>query len=203
LEQLLRLARCCDIKSVDAVAVFALNRKSLQRAAARREDLSDLRKLLETSTRRPLPQTVSVLLDEFLARTGEFLIHPCSAVIRLKDPAMIRELGPGAVLLGDGWALLPEGGDPEELEAALRKKGHLPLLKRIEPEADFANLEKLRSLLDDARRHRRRIRVFLTAGDDYLGRVVSLTDDTFTLAEDEYPSLVPISLVDVRKIAFP
>ncbi|HEV3026171.1 MAG TPA: helicase-associated domain-containing protein, partial [Planctomycetota bacterium] len=128
-DDLRRLARSCEVKGVDAVAVFALNRKSLLRAAQRGEDMEALRALLASRSKGPIPQTVKVLFDEIVARMGEIEILPCSAVVKLRDPSMIQALGPGAVALPEGLVLLPPDVDPRKVEADLRKQGHLPRMR--------------------------------------------------------------------------
>lgn len=152
-EELRRVSRACDVKGVDAVAILALTRESLLRAAQRGEDPAGIRAVLESRSKAPLPRTVTLLFEEIGARMGEVEILPCAAVLRVRDAALLKDLD-GVTALGDGLAMLRPGADPEELHALLRKRGHLPRMARREgaPEGEGSGRDEMAILdvLDDA-----------------------------------------------------
>jgi hypothetical protein len=180
-----RLARSCDVKGVDAVAVFALNRKSLLRGAQRGEDVEALRAMIASRSKGPIPQTVKVLFDEISARMGEIEIFPCSAVVKLRDPSMIQVLGPGTVALPEGLVLLPPDVDPAKVEADLRKQGHLPRMKqapRREEQPDRStwvatDLDEIWVCLDDAHAEKGAVELQLQGGRIVSGLIEYLGDE--------------------------
>lgn len=125
-EDLRRLARAAAVRSVDAVAIFALSRATVLKAAQRGENLGKLKDLLVARSRVPLPQPVAFLLDEIGARVGEVEVVPCSAVLKVRDPMILKSLRESLVPLGDHIAALPPSADPDALLERLRKAGYLP-----------------------------------------------------------------------------
>ncbi len=122
------LARAAEVRSVDAVAVFALNRRSLLGAAQRGEEIGRLKAWLVERSRDPLPQAVAFLLDELAARVGEIEIVPCAAAVKVRDPLILKMMEQELLPVSDGVAALPAGRDPAEFAELLRKKGFLPRL---------------------------------------------------------------------------
>jgi hypothetical protein len=133
-DRLRRLAQWSELRSVDVMAVFALTRAGLLRAAQRGGDPRKFKEFLTAHSRNPLPQPVAFQLDELAARMGEIEIVPCSALVRVKDPALLKVLGHGLVPVSDLLAILPSGSDQEEVAAALQKAGYLPRLCEAGPD---------------------------------------------------------------------
>lgn len=125
---LARLARAADVKSVDAVAVFALTRAGILRAAQRGDDPRALGEFLAARSRRPLPQPVAFLLEEAGSRMGEVEIVPCSALVKIKNPVLAKTLGFGLVPVAEGLAMLPADMDPALLREALKRAGYVPAM---------------------------------------------------------------------------
>lgn len=136
-----------DVKSVDAVAVFALTRASALRAAQRGEDPAAFRAFLERLSGGALPQSVAFHLDELASRMGEVELIPCSALIRVKHPHLLEGLE-GVERLGDALALVPPGRKAEDILDQLRKQGLL--IARTKAATDSSKRKDLEVLLRQA-----------------------------------------------------
>ncbi len=101
-EELRAIARASEVRSVDAAAVFALTRASLLRAAQEGHDLARLKEILASRSKTPLPQPVAFLIDEISSRIGEVEIIPCSAIVKARDPVILKTLGDGLVPISEG-----------------------------------------------------------------------------------------------------
>jgi hypothetical protein len=132
--ELRAIAAAGEVRSVDQVAVVALTRASVLRAAQLGADPAVLKGLLERRSGGPLPQPVAFLFDELASRMGEVEILPCAAVVRARDPAVLRALGLEAV--GEGLGLAPVGADVEELSRRIRKEGYLLATPKAAPALD-------------------------------------------------------------------
>jgi hypothetical protein len=113
-----------DVKSVDAVAVFALTRTSALRAAQRGEDPAKFRAFIEKLSGVALPQPVAFHLDELASRMGEVEILPCSALIRVKHPYLFEGLE-GIERVSDTLALVPSNQDAQTVMDQMRRQGLL------------------------------------------------------------------------------
>ncbi len=131
-----------EVRSVDAVAVVALTRASVLRAAQAGIDPAAVKAVLEERSGGPLPQPVAFLLDEIAARMGEVEIVPCAMVLKVRDPAVLRSLGLEAVAPGVG--IVPPTADPIAYLEKVRKAGWLfklagpprPVPRAAEPEGE-------------------------------------------------------------------
>lgn len=124
-DDLRMIARAAEVRSVDAAAIFALTRASLLRSAQRGDDPAKLKEFLTSRCRNPLPQPVAFLLDELATRMGEIEIVFCSAVVKVRDPLLLKSFGESLVPISDRAAALLPTSNPSFFLNQLRKQGYL------------------------------------------------------------------------------
>jgi hypothetical protein len=180
--ELRAIAAWAEVKSVDPAAVFSLTRASALRAAQRGGDPAAFRALLERLSGGALPQPVAFHLGELADRRGEVELLPCSALVRARDPLVLKGLE-GVREIAPGLALVPAGADPEELAARLRKQGFLLAAPEAAVPAARLALEKL---FREAADYGGIVEVVLRGGRRHTLFVDSLRDGTVT--GDEFPT---------------
>ncbi|MGD9856973.1 MAG: hypothetical protein AB7U20_18645 [Planctomycetaceae bacterium] len=126
-EKLVPLFRSCQIKRIDRVLEFQLDKRQLVETAANGEAAQQLRAVLQES--EPLPATVESLLGS-RPHTGEVRIKGCSAIVKPESPDVLDAikrhrrlkgyLEPGAP---PGYLLIKQNSNPHGFIERCREFG--------------------------------------------------------------------------------
>ncbi|MGU3432241.1 helicase-associated domain-containing protein [Actinomycetes bacterium M1A6_2h] len=86
------MALIADVESAGAATMFRLGETSLRRALDAGMSAAELHALFEGTSRTPVPQALTYLIDDVARRHGRLRAGVASAFVRCEDPALLAEV---------------------------------------------------------------------------------------------------------------
>jgi hypothetical protein len=87
-----QLALTADIESTGGATVYRVTDATVRRALDAGRSASDLHELFRTSSRTPVPQSLTYLIDDVARRHGRVRVGVATSYIRCDDQALLSEL---------------------------------------------------------------------------------------------------------------
>lgn len=92
LSDLLYMGKYCVITSLDRVAVFRMDAKSLGKAVNDGLSVAEIAKFMESHTAHPLPDTIQQLLKDTGAKEGEIELTPSGGYLTVSEAHLLEEI---------------------------------------------------------------------------------------------------------------
>lgn len=130
LDRITFLTRFCELKNVDVMTTFSLNKESLHNALDRGLHAEEIQEFLETNSRTGIPETVRLLVEEFGLKHGEARLAQSSGYILSDDPLVVQEIKSSTRMrglirdvIGDSAIMLVPGADLSKIAKDLKSIG--------------------------------------------------------------------------------
>ncbi|MCC7372022.1 MAG: helicase-associated domain-containing protein [Chloroflexi bacterium] len=138
IDALVDLWQIANLESNQGASVFRISAQSISRALNEGLTPAKIREKLTQGSRVPLPATIERLIDDQSARYGRIKVGAASTFVQTDVPELLDELRRNAKLKDLAWVdVVPgvafvQGNSPDDVIAALRKAGHLPVRAEAE-----------------------------------------------------------------------
>ncbi|WP_253888803.1 helicase-associated domain-containing protein [Actinokineospora diospyrosa] len=93
----MRINEVADVESAGSATVYRVSETSLRRALDGGQSASDLHELFRTSSRTPVPQSLTYMIDDVARRHGRLRGGATASFLRCDDPALIAEVAASPV----------------------------------------------------------------------------------------------------------
>ncbi|MBM7771581.1 2-phospho-L-lactate guanylyltransferase (CobY/MobA/RfbA family) [Actinokineospora baliensis] len=93
----MQINEVADVESAGSATVYRVSETSLRRALDGGQSASDLHELFRTSSRTPVPQSLTYMIDDVARRHGRLRGGATAAFLRCDDPALIAEVAASPV----------------------------------------------------------------------------------------------------------
>ena len=130
------LWQVAQLESNQGASVFRVTAESISAALNRNLTPTEIRTLLETRSRVPLPPTVERLIEDQGQRYGRVKVGTAFTYVQTDEPALLEELRRNSKLKKLEWRDVAPGvafvvsTDPQSVLQALRGAGYLPVMEQ-------------------------------------------------------------------------
>ncbi|GAX62637.1 VanRG2 [Candidatus Scalindua japonica] len=143
LDILSELGKFTEFKKIDHTIIFELSSKSLIKGVTNFElDLAKIKTFLTDHTGKELPQNIAYLFKQLKEKEDLLTVGTCGGYIMVKDRILLEDIKNIKSVqkhIADSNELpvlvLKSDAGIKEVLRELRKKGHLPKVKEMEPES--------------------------------------------------------------------